>query len=134
MDEKRAIEGTALQETNHRVVMDVRNITKSLPLGRERIDILKGITFQILGGEFISIVGPSGSGKSTLLGIIAGLDNPSSGQVLIDGFSALALLVDATPFGRMMGNVYLRIARPGIPTQLFSDEARAIAWLSGYQL
>jgi hypothetical protein len=57
-----------------------------------------------------------------------------SGQVLIDGFSALALLVDATPFGRMMGNVYLRIARPGIPTQLFSDEARAIAWLSGYQL
>ena len=57
-----------------------------------------------------------------------------SGQVLVDGFSALALLVDASPFGRMMGNVYLRIARPGIPTQLFSDEARAIEWLSGYQL
>lgn len=57
-----------------------------------------------------------------------------SGQVLIDGFSALALLVDATPFGRMMGNVYLRIARPGIPTQLFSDEARAIDWLNGHRL
>ncbi|HTI14537.1 MAG TPA: ABC transporter ATP-binding protein [Dictyobacter sp.] len=68
-----------------RVVMDVRNITKSLPLGRERIDILKGISFQIKSGDFISIVGPSGSGKSTLLGIIAGLDNPSSGEVLIDG-------------------------------------------------
>ncbi|WP_371865554.1 ABC transporter ATP-binding protein [Dictyobacter alpinus] len=65
--------------------MDVRDITKSLPLGRERIDILKGISFQILSGEFVSIVGPSGSGKSTLLGIIAGLDNPSSGQVLVDG-------------------------------------------------
>ncbi len=65
--------------------MDVRNITKSLPLGRERIDILRGISFQIAGGEFVSIVGPSGSGKSTLLGIIAGLDNPTSGQVLIDG-------------------------------------------------
>jgi len=64
--------------------MDVRDITKSLPLGRERIDILKGISFQILSGEFVSIVGPSGSGKSTLLGIIAGLDNPTSGQVLID--------------------------------------------------
>src|SRR5260370_42446360 len=85
MDETRAVEGTALQETNHRIVMDVRNITKSLPLGREKIDILKGISFQIMGGEFVSIVGPSGSGKSTLLGIIAGLDNPSSGQVLIDG-------------------------------------------------
>jgi len=67
------------------IVMDVRNITKSLPLGRERIDILKGISFQIISGEFISITGPSGSGKSTLLGIIAGLDNPTSGQVLIDG-------------------------------------------------
>ena len=66
-------------------VMDVQNITKSLPLGRERIDILKGISFQIMSGEFVSIMGPSGSGKSTLLGIIAGLDNPTSGQVLIDG-------------------------------------------------
>ncbi|MDQ2715136.1 MAG: ABC transporter ATP-binding protein [Chloroflexota bacterium] len=65
--------------------MDICDITKSLPLGRERIDILKGISFQIMSGEFISIVGPSGSGKSTLLGIIAGLDNPTSGAVLIDG-------------------------------------------------
>lgn len=68
-----------------RIVMDVRDIKKSLPLGRERIDILKGISFQIASGDFVSIVGPSGSGKSTLLGIIAGLDNPTSGQVLIDG-------------------------------------------------
>ena len=68
----------------HEIVMDVQNITKILPLGREQIEILKGISFQILSGEFISIVGPSGSGKSTLLGIIAGLDNPTNGQVLID--------------------------------------------------
>src|SRR5438874_4606353 len=74
-----------VQDTNHRVVMDVIDITKSLPLGRERVEILKGISFQIRGGEFIAIVGPSGSGKSTLLGIIAGLDNPTSGQVYIDG-------------------------------------------------
>jgi putative ABC transport system ATP-binding protein len=79
------VENAVLQDMNGRIVMDVRDITKSLPLGRERIDILKGISFQIYSGEFISIVGPSGSGKSTLLGIIAGLDNPSSGQVLIDG-------------------------------------------------
>jgi putative ABC transport system ATP-binding protein len=72
-------------KTEREVVMDVRDIMKSLPLGRERIDILKGISFQIMNGEFVSIVGPSGSGKSTLLGIIAGLDNPSTGQVLIDG-------------------------------------------------
>lgn len=75
-----------------KIVMDVREITKSLPLGREKIEILKGISFQIRGGEFVSIVGPSGSGKSTLLGIIAGLDNPTNGQVLIDG-------VDITKMG-----------------------------------
>ncbi|HZU04119.1 MAG TPA: ABC transporter ATP-binding protein [Ktedonobacteraceae bacterium] len=74
-----------MQHKERKVVMEVRNITKSLPLGRERIDILKGISFQISNGEFVSIMGPSGSGKSTLLGIIAGLDNPTSGLVLIDG-------------------------------------------------
>ena len=72
------------REIERKIVMDVQEITKILPLGREQIEILKGISFQILSGEFISIVGPSGSGKSTLLGIIAGLDNPTSGQVLID--------------------------------------------------
>jgi putative ABC transport system ATP-binding protein len=78
-------ESEQVSKAEQKVVMDVQNITKSLPLGRERIDILKGISFQILSGEFVSIVGPSGSGKSTLLGIIAGLDNPTTGQVLIDG-------------------------------------------------
>jgi hypothetical protein len=56
-----------------------------------------------------------------------------SGQTLVEGFSALALLIESSPFWRMMGNVYLRIARPGIPTQLFSDEARALEWLSAFR-
>ncbi len=73
------------QKTEQALVMDVQDITKSLPLGRERIDILKGISFEIHSGEFVAIVGPSGSGKSTLLGIIAGLDNPTTGKVFIDG-------------------------------------------------
>jgi putative ABC transport system ATP-binding protein len=74
-------------ETERKTVMDVQKITKTLPLGREQIEILKGISFQIFRGEFISIVGPSGSGKSTLLGIIAGLDNPTTGQVLLNGIN-----------------------------------------------
>jgi putative ABC transport system ATP-binding protein len=61
------------------------DIRKSLPLGRERIDILNGISLRIEHGEFVAIMGPSGSGKSTLLGIIAGLDSPTSGRVLVDG-------------------------------------------------
>src|SRR5262245_1262954 len=51
------------------------------------------------------------------------------GQTLVDSFSAMALLVESSPFGRMMGNVYLRVARPGIPTQLFNDESLAARWL-----
>jgi putative ABC transport system ATP-binding protein len=65
--------------------LEGRDIRKSLPLGKERIDILKGISLRIEPGELVAIVGPSGSGKSTLLGIIAGLDSPTSGQVLVDG-------------------------------------------------
>ena len=56
-----------------------------------------------------------------------------SGQTLVDGFSALAMLIEGSPLGRMMGNVYLRIARPGIPTQLFAEEERAFQWLEGYR-
>lgn len=86
MEEKTIVHEEQSESNEQRaVVMDVRDITKSLPLGRERIDILKGISFQINNSDFVSIVGPSGSGKSTLLGIIAGLDNPTTGQVIIDG-------------------------------------------------
>jgi hypothetical protein len=55
-----------------------------------------------------------------------------SGQVLIDGFVALGLLVDASPLGTMMGNVYFRVARPGIPTRLFTAEDRAHDWLRSH--
>ena len=65
--------------------LEARDITRSLPLGKERIDILHGISFRINRGEFVAITGPSGSGKSTLLGIIAGLDSPTGGQVFVDG-------------------------------------------------
>ncbi|GAB5535188.1 MAG: ABC transporter ATP-binding protein [Rubricoccaceae bacterium] len=66
-------------------VVDVRDVTRSLPLGDETIHILKGITFEIEPGEWVAITGPSGSGKSTLLGVVSGLDAPSSGRVHLDG-------------------------------------------------
>ncbi len=65
--------------------LEATDIHKSLPFGRGRIEILRGIILRIEQGEFVAIMGPSGSGKSTLLGIVAGLDNPTSGQVRVDG-------------------------------------------------
>ena len=47
----------------------------------------------------------------------------------LSAFSAMAMLVRGTPLGRTMGNVYLKIARPGIPTKLFAQESKALAWL-----
>jgi hypothetical protein len=52
-----------------------------------------------------------------------------SGKNLTDYFTALAILVRASPFGRMMGNVYLKIAKPGIPAMLFAEEDAALEWL-----
>jgi hypothetical protein len=52
-----------------------------------------------------------------------------TGEILVESFLALAMVVQAKPFGRMMGNVYLRIARPGIASRLFTEEAAALQWL-----
>lgn len=85
MDVTQRPEPLAQAQTGLAPALEAINITKSLPLGRSRIDILKGISLSIRHGELVSIIGPSGSGKSTLLGIIAGLDSPTTGEVLVDG-------------------------------------------------
>lgn len=61
------------------------NVSKTVTSGSQPLTILHPLTVTIPAGEFIAIVGPSGSGKSTLLGLIAGLDAPTSGSVVIDG-------------------------------------------------
>ncbi len=66
-------------------MIQVRALTKSIDTGTHRVNILKGIDLDIPRGQFAAIMGPSGSGKSTLLGLLAGLDTPTSGSVLLDG-------------------------------------------------
>ncbi len=66
-------------------IIQVRDITRELPLGNEKLNILRGLSFAIPRGSWTAITGPSGSGKSTLLGILSGLDTPTHGQVVIDG-------------------------------------------------
>lgn len=65
-------------------MIELNNITKTVRSGTEDLTILSDVSFLIPDGQFVSITGASGSGKSTLLGLIAGLDAPSSGTILID--------------------------------------------------
>jgi len=76
-------------------VIELRDVSKTVTSGTEPLTILHPLTLQVPRGQFLAIVGPSGSGKSTLLGLIAGLDAPSSGQVLIDGVDITRLNEDA---------------------------------------
>jgi putative ABC transport system ATP-binding protein len=66
-------------------ILEVRGLFKRIHSGTHVVEILRGVDFAVPRGEALAIRGPSGSGKSTLLGIMAGLDAPSEGAVLIDG-------------------------------------------------
>jgi putative ABC transport system ATP-binding protein len=65
--------------------IELRRLTRRLPSGDRILTILDGVDLAVAPGEFVAVLGPSGSGKSTLLALMAGLDRPSSGEVLIDG-------------------------------------------------
>ena len=66
-------------------------LVKRLPSGDQLLTILDGVDLTVRPAEFVALVGPSGSGKSTLLGLLAGLDRPTSGRVLIDGVDLATL-------------------------------------------
>ena len=65
--------------------LEIRDLKKSYGEGDNRVDVLKGINFEVGKGEICVLLGPSGSGKSTLLNIIGGIDNADGGYVAIDG-------------------------------------------------
>jgi putative ABC transport system ATP-binding protein len=71
-------------DTNGSLV-HVADVVKKFPVGGSEIEVLKGISFDVYPGEFVSIVGPSGNGKSTLLNMITGIDRPSNGSVIVTG-------------------------------------------------
>jgi putative ABC transport system ATP-binding protein len=73
-------------------MIELRDVSKTVQSGGRPLTILHPLSLSIPSGQFIAVVGPSGSGKSTLLGLIAGLDTPSTGEILIDG-------VDITKLG-----------------------------------
>ena len=66
-------------------LVEVIELVKSFPVGGGEVTVLKGISFDVKPGEFVSIVGPSGNGKSTLLNMITGIDRPTAGEVIVTG-------------------------------------------------
>ena len=82
-------------------MISLREVSKTVVSGTEPLTILHPLSVEIPRGRFVAIVGPSGSGKSTLLGLIAGLDAPSSGSVVIDGTDITRL--DEDSLARLRG-------------------------------
>ncbi len=68
---------------NKEPIIQVKDVVKTFQVGDGEVTILKGISFDVTKGEFVSIVGPSGNGKSTLLNMITGIDRPSGGEILV---------------------------------------------------
>lgn len=75
-------------------ILEARNLTKIIDTGTHRVEILRGIDFEVPAGQFVAIMGASGSGKSTLLGLLAGLDTATSGSIVLDGVDITGLKED----------------------------------------
>lgn len=93
-------------------LLDVRNIKKSYRMGKVFVQALRGVSFSVMEGEFLAVLGPSGSGKSTLLHLIGCLDRPDEGEIILEGRNVLELSDDAL--------AELRLKRIGFVFQFFN--------------
>jgi len=73
------------QNSTESVAIGTENLSRTYRMGEAEIRALDGVSLQVRGGEFVALLGQSGSGKSSLLNLIAGLDRPTSGSVLVQG-------------------------------------------------
>jgi putative ABC transport system ATP-binding protein len=97
-----------MSNQSSRAAIVARQVSKRIATATHTVEILKGIDFEVARGQFVAIMGASGSGKSTLLGLLAGLDAPTSGQILLDGADITGLEEDelAVLRGRTVGFVF----------------------------
>jgi len=72
-------------------IISMKEVKKNYPLGKTTVEAVKGVSFDIQKGDFVSIAGPSGSGKSTILNMIGCIDTPTSGRVTVDGTDTAGL-------------------------------------------
>ncbi len=93
-------------------ILEARSLTKQYRMPGETVDAVRGVTLSVMPGEFVALMGPSGSGKSTLLQLLGGLDQPTAGEVLLEG----------EPIGRLSDSdaTRLRRERTGFVFQSFN--------------
>jgi putative ABC transport system ATP-binding protein len=130
------------------MILQVRDLSMRLASGGRSVAILDAVSFDVARGEVVAITGPSGSGKSTLLGLIAGLDTPTGGSVVVDdvdvttlGESALARFRHRT-IGYVFQSYHLiptlsALENVAVPLELAGERAaltRAAALLAGVGL
>lgn len=72
-------------EQSHQPLATLKGISKHYIRGSETVEVLKELDLTIYEGDFLALMGPSGSGKTTLMNILGGLDQPTSGEMVIDG-------------------------------------------------
>jgi putative ABC transport system ATP-binding protein len=100
-------------------IIEIKDLVKDFHLGAVPVHVLKGISFEIERGDFVSLMGPSGSGKSTLMNILGCLDTPTSGSYKLDGISVGDLSNDQL--------AEIRNKKIGFVFQQFNLLARTIA-------
>ncbi|MEI7816712.1 MAG: ABC transporter ATP-binding protein [Desulfuromonadales bacterium] len=81
----------SLTSAAQQVLISVNAVSKAYQRSNQSVPVLEGISFEIIKGEYLALMGPSGSGKSTLLNLIAGIDTVDSGSIVIDGIDIATL-------------------------------------------
>jgi putative ABC transport system ATP-binding protein len=116
-----------------RVPVSVQQVSKQFMVGQNTLTVLDNISFDLEAGSQIAIVGPSGSGKSTLLGLMAGLDRPSHGRIVIDGHDLSSLSTGrlAALRGQRMGFVFQSFRL--LPTLTAVENVAVPLELAGHQ-
>jgi putative ABC transport system ATP-binding protein len=127
-----------------RVIVRATDVARLYPTGATAVSALDGVTLDVRRGEFLAVMGPSGSGKSTLLNILAGLERPTRGSIVVDGadLSAMDEVALATyrrekvgmvfqafnllPRYRVVENVALPLLFAGVPRERRLARARAV--------
>ena len=127
-------------DTIRRGEVTVRDLSKSFALNGQRLNVLRNLSLDIRGGEALAIVGPSGCGKTTLLRVLAGLEKPDSGGVLIDGHEVRGVGTERSiifqeprllPWLTVLGNVSFGLTVRGVAREEAEDRARRYIRLVG---